>query len=114
MAPHIPKELEGQPVALDFQNPNGRGTWAIEHKYDSQADSYALGLSGDFAETPVLEITTPPLSAGHRPRLKAKDGGSAPAYTVKQQQTKEGKTRYTLRFEGLQGQQDIGLDMGAL
>jgi neutral trehalase len=112
LAPHLPKSMEGQPVALDFVNPDGQGKWDIKHQYDSGADSYALDLTGDFTETPTLEVTTPPLSAGQVPRLKGKEGEAAPAYTVQQQKTKEGKTRYTLRFEGLSGQQGLGLEFG--
>lgn len=110
IAPHIPQELEGKPVALDFANPDGQGQFGIKHQYDSGADSYSLDLSGDFSDTPVLEVTTPPLSDGQVPKLKAKQGEAAPAYTVSRQKTKQGKTRYTLRFEGMSGRQDLGLE----
>ena len=93
-------EFRGGPPPSPVQNPV---------QYDSGADSYSLDLSGDFSETPVLEVTTPPLSDGQVPKLKGKEGQAAPAYTVSRQTTKQGKTRYTLRFEGLTGQQDLDL-----
>lgn len=112
IVPHIPSELEGQPVSLDFKSPDGRGAWALTHQYDSSADAYSLQLSGDFSDTPQMQVTTPPLSDGQVPRLKSKEGEAAPAYTVTRQQTRQGKTRYTLQFEGLSGQQDLGIEFG--
>ena len=88
-----------------------RDRWGIQHKYDSAADSYSLDMSGDFTDTPVLEVTTPPLSDGQVPRLTGNENEPAPSYTMRQEKTKQGKTRYTLRFEGLSGPQKLGLDM---
>lgn len=109
LEPHIPKELESTPVALDFANPNGQGQWGITHNYSSEADKYSLDLSGDFSQTPVLEVTTPPLSKGQLPKLQGKDGQAAPAYTLREKPAQDGKTRYILRFEGLSGEQTLGL-----
>lgn len=113
LTPHIPQELEGSPVGLTFVNPNGKGEWQIEHRYDSQEDFYNLALSGDFSETDKLVVTTPPLTPGLLPKLQGPEGTDPPAYTLQQQPSKDGKVRYRFSFDELSGEQSLNLRLAA-
>jgi len=87
--PCIPEALEGQDLALEYAEPNGKGKFAVTQRYED--GHYQAALKGDFFGP--VEVLTPPLPAGMIPQV---EGGE---FTLRQEKCPDGQVRYRVLLE---------------
>lgn len=102
--PNLPEGLQGEPYEMTFADPGSAESYQLKHNYHEAQGEYEFSLSGKFTDIEKLNLVTPPLPAGLIPISEC-----TAAYRVKQQTLKSGKVRYQIEFDGLQGQQKLGL-----
>lgn len=107
VAPHLPKDMEGEPVRMEYRDPAGKGAWQVEHTYDSSQGSYSGRVSGDFSATPNVRFLTPPLPAGHYPLVQA-----PVEHRTRVLPSENGLVRYEVTLEDMVGSGEVRLEVG--